>query len=74
MAYWYNLATKSVENDGNRSQDADVMGPYATEDEARNALETARKNTEKWDAEDREWDEKGATTPSSSSAGSSAKS
>ena len=37
------------------------MGPYATEAEARQAIEHARENTERWDDEDREWDAKGAT-------------
>jgi hypothetical protein len=33
------------------------MGPYASEAEASNALQTARERTEKWDAEDRKWEE-----------------
>ena len=37
------------------------MGPYDTEEEARNALARARENTEEWDAEDKAWDDKGAT-------------
>ena len=60
MPYWYNIATKQVETDENRSSSDDVMGPYETEDEARNALASARENTEQWDAEDRAWDGKGA--------------
>lgn len=53
MSFYYNITTGQVEqDDDNRSRNADVMGPYATEEEARNALATARANTEKWDAQD----------------------
>lgn len=58
MAYWFNIATRRVESDEDRSQGADLMGPYATEAEAAAALETARQKTEEWDEEDRrekEW-------------------
>ena len=34
VAYWYNIATKQVETDDNRSRNDDVMGPYETEAEA----------------------------------------
>jgi len=60
VAYWYNLDTKSVETDDTRGQGANVMGPYATEAEASQALEIARAKNERWDDEDREWDERGA--------------
>jgi hypothetical protein len=33
------------------------MGPYDTEADAANALELARRRTERWDEEDREWEE-----------------
>ena len=33
------------------------MGPYDTEDEASRALEIARQKTERWDEEDRAWDD-----------------
>ena len=33
------------------------MGPYATREEAENALATAKANTERWDEEDRRWNE-----------------
>ncbi len=59
MAYWFNVDTRQVETEDNRSQGDHVMGPYATEAEAARALETAREKTEQWDAEDREWDEGG---------------
>ena len=50
MAYWFNVSTGSVESDENKSPSADLMGPYDTEAEAANALQTARERTEKWDA------------------------
>ena len=57
MPYWFNVDTKQVETDDNRSQDGNVLGPYDSEEEAANALQHARENTEKWDAEDKAWDE-----------------
>lgn len=57
MAYWYNVETRKVETEETRSPGADLMGPYATEDEASRALEIARLKTERWDEEDRAWDE-----------------
>lgn len=61
MAYWYNVESGAVEKDGATDPKANLMGPYDSEAEARNALETARKKTEAWDAEDNEWDERGAS-------------
>ncbi len=61
MPYWYNVDTGQVETDDTRSQDANVLGPYATEEGASHALQTAREKTEQWDAEDREWDERGTS-------------
>ena len=56
MSFWYNVTTGQIETDENRSRGAMVMGPYATEREAREALETARKNNERWDEADEEWE------------------
>ncbi|WP_147066623.1 methionine aminopeptidase [Knoellia locipacati] len=56
MAYWYNIATKQVETDENRSRNDDVMGPYDTEAEASNAIASAHAKTEQWDAEERAWE------------------
>src|SRR6476660_1158153 len=39
MAYWYNLTTGAVENDENKSQSDDLMGPYGSEAQAAKALE-----------------------------------
>jgi hypothetical protein len=63
MPYWYNVDTGAVETDETRSQDANVLGPYDTEEAAANALRRARENTERWDEEDREWNERGAAAP-----------
>jgi len=60
VRYWYNVRTGQVEDDDNRSIGEDVMGPYDTREDAAQALETARRKTEKWDAEDREWRNRGA--------------
>jgi hypothetical protein len=61
VSFWYNVDTGQVETDDNRSRGEQVLGPYATEAEARAALETAHKKTEAWDAADRAWREGGAT-------------
>jgi len=57
MAYWFNVDSGQVETDATRSQGAFVMGPYDSAEEAGRALETARERTEKWDEEDRRWNE-----------------
>lgn len=58
--YWYNTRTSQVESsdDPARARSADLMGPYASEEEASRALETAAERTARWDEEDRaerEW-------------------
>lgn len=60
MSYWFNIRTGKVEahDDPGRARGGDLMGPYETEAEATEALETARRRTEAWDEEDRrerEW-------------------
>ncbi len=57
MAYWFNVSSGQVESDDNKSQSDDLMGPYDSQEEAANALQTARERTEKWDAEDKAWEE-----------------
>ena len=57
MAYWYNVDTGQVETDEDKSQGADLMGPYDSQDDASRALQTARERTEAWDAADKEWEE-----------------
>ena len=61
MSFWYNVDTGQVETEVNRSRGEQVLGPYATEAEARAALDTAHKKTEQWDSEDRDWNERGAS-------------
>jgi hypothetical protein len=67
VSFWYNVDTGQVETDENRSRGEQVLGPYATEDEARRALDTAHARSEKWDSEDRAWNEKGASGSSGTS-------
>lgn len=50
--YWFNTATKQVE-EGHQSDWRDLMGPYGTREEAERAIQSAQERTEKWDAEDR---------------------
>ena len=57
MAYWYNVSSGQVESDDTKSQSDDLMGPYDSQEEASNALQSARERTEKWDAEDKAWEE-----------------
>lgn len=61
MQYWFNVTTGQVESDDNRSRADEVLGPYASEAEAALALATARARTEKWDAQDREWQSRGTS-------------
>ena len=61
MSYWFNVKTGKVEahDDPGRAQGGDLMGPYETEAEATQSLETARRRTEAWDAaerREREWE------------------
>lgn len=56
VVFWYNITTGQVESDEEKSPGADLMGPYASRDEASRALQTAAEKTEKWDEEDRAWD------------------
>ncbi|MCS6710726.1 SPOR domain-containing protein [Brachybacterium sp. EF45031] len=53
--FFYNLRTGQVE-EGRQSQGPDLMGPYATREEAQQALATAEKRNESWDAEDAAWE------------------
>jgi hypothetical protein len=59
MQYWFNVDTKQVETDETRSQDANVLGPYDSEQDASNALQRVAHNNEEWDEEDRRWDDSG---------------
>ena len=59
MVFWYNIESGEVEADEVKSKGENLMGPYDTEAEARDALSTAAEKTEKWDEEDKAWEEKG---------------
>jgi hypothetical protein len=55
--FWYNTRTGQVETDEDKGQGKDLMGPYATREEAAHAFERARERTEAWDEEDRRWNQ-----------------
>jgi hypothetical protein len=60
MQYWFNTRSRQVEahDDPARARIEDLLGPYATEEEASRALEIAAARTEQWDEEERaerEW-------------------
>ena len=59
MAFWFNVRTGQVEDDASKSPQDTLMGPYETYAAAEQALSHARENTERWDAEDKEWEDKG---------------
>ncbi|HEX7349736.1 SPOR domain-containing protein [Brachybacterium sp.] len=54
--FYYNLSTGSVE-EGRQSPGAELMGPYATRQDAEQALSTAAARNEKWDQDDADWEE-----------------
>lgn len=54
--FWFNLRTKQVE-EGRQSSWDDLMGPYATREEAAQALEIAKRRNEQADEDDRAWRE-----------------
>ena len=55
--FWYNTVTGQVQTDEDKGQGKDLMGPYATREEASQALSAAARRTEAWDEEDRRWRE-----------------
>jgi hypothetical protein len=59
MAFWFNVNTGQIEDDANKSQQDRLMGPFDTYGDAEQALAHARENTERWDAEDKAWEDKG---------------
>lgn len=54
MEYWYNLIDGTIEQ-GPQSDYGKLLGPYATEAEARAALDKAAANTKSWDEQEREF-------------------
>jgi len=59
MAYWFNVNTGAVEEDANKSPQDHLMGPFDTYAAAEQALSNAKENTERWDDEDKAWDDLG---------------
>jgi hypothetical protein len=57
MAFWFNVSTGQVEDDENKSPQDRLMGPFDSHAAAEQALSHAKENTERWDAEDKEWEE-----------------
>ena len=57
MAYWYDVEKKKVVESDRSMFHGKLMGPYDTEEQARNALQTAAERTAQWDKEDKEWNE-----------------
>ena len=51
--YWFNTETHEVE-EGRQSDWTKLMGPYATREEAAQALEKARRRNQDWEAQDEE--------------------
>ena len=49
--FYYNIRTGQVE-EGRRSDWTQLMGPYASREEAQHALEKARARNDAWDAQD----------------------
>jgi hypothetical protein len=49
--WYYNVNTREVEH-GRFTRAADRLGPYATEADARRALETARERNDEWEAKE----------------------
>ena len=59
MSYWFNVTTGAVEDDANKSAVDRLMGPFDTYAAAEQALAHAKENTQRWDAEDKAWEDKG---------------
>jgi hypothetical protein len=55
VAWWYNLLSGQVE-EGAGAPNAERLGPFETESEAKNAIDHARERNEKWDKENSAWD------------------
>lgn len=54
VEYFYNTRTQMVEK-GRQSSWEHLMGPYDSPEDAERALETARKKSQAWDADDAAW-------------------
>ena len=56
--YYFNTTTGQVE-EGPQSPATELMGPYATREEAQQAFSIAQKRNEAWDEEERAWEDDG---------------
>lgn len=55
MPYWYNVKTRAVESDEERSAAQDLLGPFATIELARSALTAAHERNDDADRADADW-------------------
>jgi hypothetical protein len=58
-AFYWCLKHSRVESGDNICPARERLGPYASESEARQALERVKDRNEEWDAEDERWEGKG---------------
>jgi len=56
--FYYNLSTGAVE-EGRQSPGSELMGPYATREDAARALKTAADRNDTWEEADEDWDDYG---------------
>lgn len=52
VQYWYNIATKQVEEDREHGRKQDLLGPYPTREAAEAALTSTAAHTKQWEAEE----------------------
>ena len=57
MAYWYNVKTRLVETDEDRSGSNDLLGPFATRVDAEQALATSEAHSRAAEASDAAWNQ-----------------
>ncbi|WP_058234071.1 hypothetical protein [Devriesea agamarum] len=55
--FFYNTVTGQVE-EGQQSPVHQLMGPYATREDAAHAFEIAKRRNEAWEDDDRAWGDK----------------
>lgn len=57
MAYWYNVKTRRVETDADRSGSKDLLGPFSSRQQAEQALATSEAHGRAADAADAVWNQ-----------------
>ena len=55
MSFWYNVSTRQVETDDNRSAAGDLLGPFSTRAEAEGAIESAHRRAKSAEDADAAW-------------------